>query len=107
MWTDTQSALTFASAETKLTIPVQGLGYDNGASGWYARLRAHESDVSAAVGAGNTAHAASTILNADGSYKAGRAAPDGLHATMAAQQELAAPLYAAVRAALVNRGLVA
>ena len=105
-WAILQSDIDYIkNTQGKLIIPAHGAGANGWASGWYGRFTSHEADERAYVGANRVAYTNSTILNADGSYKAGQFGADGTHPNMTGYANWSGPFWTAIQSALSDYGV--
>ena len=98
-----QADYAYLSGRNKLMIPLEGLGFNDGPSGWYGRFNTHRA-AEQALWPGNM-YNASSILNADGSYLPDMFGPDGGHPSLLGNQTWAVPSWASLQSALTSLGV--
>lgn len=98
-----QADYAYLSGRNKLMIPLEGLGFNDGPSGWYGRFNTHRA-AEQALWPGNM-YNASSILNADGSYLLDMFGPDGGHPSLLGNQTWAVPSWASLQSALTSLGV--
>jgi lysophospholipase L1-like esterase len=102
-WNYLQDDWVFDGDKTKIFIPWEGFGMTGAASGWYDRFNTHKAEEQALWP--YSIYTSSSILNADGSYKAGVGGSDNGHPNILGYQTAAVPVWAGLQSALTTLGI--